>query len=104
MRYILLKCVTCVCVCVSVCVCVCMCMCVCVYVCVCMYVRACVHTYVGGVSINSTVDLTNLDEKLVRSIMHEYKIHNMDVLFRCDATIDEFLDCIEKNRKYIPCL
>lgn len=46
----------------------------------------------GGVSINSTIDLTHLDEKLVRSIMHEYKIHNMDVLFRCDATIDEFLD------------
>ena len=34
----------------------------------------------------------------------EYRIHNAEVLFREDATIDEFIDVIEGNRKYIRCL
>ena len=34
----------------------------------------------------------------------EYRIHNADVLFREDATVDEFIDVIEGNRKYIRCL
>ena|SRR3990167_268540 len=59
----------------------------------------------GGVSINSTVPLTQVDEKLCKSILHEYKIHNAEVLFKEDATIDQFIDVIEKNnRSYISCL
>jgi ribosome-interacting GTPase 1 len=59
----------------------------------------------GGVTVNSTVGpLTHIDEKMVRTILHEYKIHNADVLFRCDATVDEFIDVVEGNRCYIPCL
>lgn len=58
----------------------------------------------GGISFSSTVPLTHMDEKLVCQILHEYRIHNADVLFRCDATIDDLIDCIEGNRKYIRCL
>jgi len=58
----------------------------------------------GGLSINSVVPLTHLDEKLIRGILHEYKIFNAEILFRCDATVDEFIDVVEGKRVYIPCL
>lgn len=59
----------------------------------------------GGLAFNSTIPLTHVDEKLVRGILHEYKIHNAQVLFREDATVDDFIDVIEaQNRSYIPCL
>jgi ribosome-interacting GTPase 1 len=58
----------------------------------------------GGLSFNSTVPLTNIDEKMVRNILHEYRIFNAEVLFRCDATVDEFIDVVEGNRSYIRCI
>lgn len=83
----------------------------------------------GGLSWNSTLPLTYIDNEMVRTIMHEYstypillnsnlnslikdtdtafsktEIHNADVLFRCDATVDQFIDVIEGKRSYIPCL
>jgi hypothetical protein len=58
----------------------------------------------GGISFSSTVALTHLDEKLVDQILHEYRIHNAEVLFREDATVDDLIDVIEGNRKYIRCL
>ncbi len=32
----------------------------------------------------------------------EYRIHNADITFRCDATADQLIDVIEGNRVYIP--
>lgn len=58
----------------------------------------------GGVSFNSTLNLTHIDEKLVQMILHEYKIFNAEVLFREDATADQFIDVIQGNRKYMNCL
>jgi len=58
----------------------------------------------GGVSFTATCNLTNMDEKMVRTILHEYKIHNAEVLFREDSTPDEFIDVISGTRIYMPCL
>jgi hypothetical protein len=58
----------------------------------------------GGVSFNSTCNLTRMDEKLVQMILHEYKIFNAEVLFREDSTADEFIDVISANRVYLPCI
>ncbi|KAJ6711687.1 hypothetical protein OIU79_008006 [Salix purpurea] len=44
------------------------------------------------------------DEKLCYQILHEYKIHNAEVLFREDATVDDLIDVIEGNRKYMKCI
>ena len=33
----------------------------------------------GGVSINSTLPLTRMDEKLIQRVLQEYKIHNCEV-------------------------
>jgi hypothetical protein len=33
----------------------------------------------GGVSINSTLQLTRMDDKLIQRVLQEYKIHNCEV-------------------------
>eukprot|EP01026_Neomeris_dumetosa_P036434 TRINITY_DN2940_c0_g1_i11.p1 TRINITY_DN2940_c0_g1~~TRINITY_DN2940_c0_g1_i11.p1 ORF type:complete len:425 (+),score=57.45 TRINITY_DN2940_c0_g1_i11:76-1275(+) len=58
----------------------------------------------GGVMVNSTISLTHLDEKIVARVLQEYKIHNADVLIREDCTVDDFIDVIEGNRRYIKCI
>ncbi|KAL2336459.1 hypothetical protein Fmac_010905 [Flemingia macrophylla] len=58
----------------------------------------------GGISFNSTLPLTHVDEKLCYQILHEYKIHNAEILFREDATVDDLIDVIEGNRKYMKCV
>ncbi|RKP19886.1 developmentally-regulated GTP-binding protein 2-like protein [Rozella allomycis CSF55] len=58
----------------------------------------------GGFHFNATVKLTHLSEKLVYQILHDYKIFNVEVLIREDATVDEFIDVLVGNRKYVPCL
>jgi ribosome-interacting GTPase 1 len=42
--------------------------------------------------------------KTVYQILHEYRIHNADVLFREDSILDDLIDVIEGNRKYVKCL
>ncbi len=54
----------------------------------------------GGVNINSTVD-TELERDTIMSILKEYKMHNADVLIRAKVNIDEFIDALMGNRKYI---
>jgi len=62
----------------------------------------------GGVKFNAGgLNLTYFGddpEKTVKGILAEYKIHNADVLFRENATPDQFIDLIEGNRKYVKCL
>lgn len=55
----------------------------------------------GGVHFNATVPLTRMDEKMVMRVLQEYKVHNADILFREDATVDDFIDVMEV---YIPSL
>ena len=56
----------------------------------------------GGVHVSSTVPLTHLDEKTIRSIINEYGMHNADILFRDDVTIDQFIDVLDRNKSYVP--
>ncbi|RHZ81411.1 hypothetical protein Glove_120g73 [Diversispora epigaea] len=58
----------------------------------------------GGIAFNSTMKLTHLNEKMVYHILHDYKIFNAEVLVRQDITVDEFIDVVLGNRKYIKCL
>lgn len=55
----------------------------------------------GGVRLISPMKLTHIDDKLVKNIMQEYKLHNADVLVRDDITVDDLIDAIEGNRKYV---
>ena len=60
----------------------------------------------GGVQLNSTVPggLTKIDEKTVIRVLQEYKIHHAEVLFREDCDVDQLIDVLEGNRKYVRCL
>lgn len=59
---------------------------------------------VGGIVINKTVPLTKMDQKLIITILHQYKIHNCSLLFNEDCSVDDLIDVIEGNRKYIKCI
>ncbi|WP_421077146.1 GTP-binding protein [Methanothermococcus sp. Ax23] len=58
----------------------------------------------GGININTTVPLTNIDEETIVAILHEHRIHNADIVIRDDITTDQFIDVISANRVYIPSL
>lgn len=58
----------------------------------------------GGVQITSLVPLTRMDEKLAQRICGEYKIHNAEILFKEDCSVDDLIDVLEGNRKYVKCL
>eukprot|EP01129_Flabellula_baltica_P005285 TRINITY_DN189_c0_g1_i2.p1 TRINITY_DN189_c0_g1~~TRINITY_DN189_c0_g1_i2.p1 ORF type:complete len:262 (-),score=64.30 TRINITY_DN189_c0_g1_i2:119-904(-) len=61
----------------------------------------------GGIKYSSTVQLTKLGSdpaRVVRNILHEYRIHNCEILLREDVTSDQIIDTIEGNRKYVRCL
>lgn len=38
---------------------------------------------------------------MVQHILHDYRIFNAEVLIREDITVDEFIDVVLGNRKYI---
>ena len=58
----------------------------------------------GGIKFTATCTLTKCDEKMVQRILQEYKIFNAEVLFREDASPEDFIDVIMGNCIYIPCL
>lgn len=58
----------------------------------------------GGLSFNSTCALTRCSEKMVQTILHSYKMFNAEVLFREDASTEDFIDVVLDNRVYLPCI
>ncbi len=61
----------------------------------------------GGIKFNATCQLTQLGDnptETVTRILGGYRIHNAEVLFREDANVDDLIDIVEGNRKYIKCL
>ena len=58
----------------------------------------------GGIKFTSTKKLTHIDEKMAKNIFQEYKIHNADCLIREDCSVDDLIDTIEGNRKYVKAL
>lgn len=61
----------------------------------------------GGVKFNATCPVTQLGDNpadAVTRILGGYRIHNAEVLFREDCSMDDLIDVIEGNRKYVRCL
>lgn len=58
----------------------------------------------GGINFQTAVPQTSLDSETVTQILKEYRIHCADIFLRCDATVDQFIDVVEGNRKYIPAI
>ncbi|MBI5226939.1 GTP-binding protein [Candidatus Micrarchaeota archaeon] len=58
----------------------------------------------GGLDISFTKKQSHLDERLVTGVVNEYGIFNGTVTIRQDATVDQLIDVLVGNRKYIPSL
>ena len=60
----------------------------------------------GGINIVKSMglELSHMSDDTIRSVCHEYKLSNADVLFRENSTVDELIDVIEGNRIYVPCI
>lgn len=58
----------------------------------------------GGIGFTATLKLTQINEKMVLNILHEYKIFNAEVIIREDISVDQFIDVVVGNRKYLKCL
>lgn len=54
----------------------------------------------GGITVNTTVPLTRLNELVIKSIASEFVI-NADVTLRDDITEDQLIDAFAQNRVYI---
>ena len=57
----------------------------------------------GGIQIGKTVKL-NVDDETMKKVLREFKLVNAEVLIRSPIDIDDFIDCIESNKKYVPAL
>ena len=55
----------------------------------------------GGIQIGKTVPL-NIDDETIKKVLCEFKINSANVLIRTAIDIDELIDVIEGNKKYVP--
>ncbi|MCX8173419.1 MAG: GTP-binding protein [Thermoplasmata archaeon] len=58
----------------------------------------------GGIEVHSTVELTVLNELLVKDIVREMGYINADVVLREDLTEERLIDALSQNRVYIPAI
>ncbi|PLW79332.1 GTP-binding protein [Candidatus Woesearchaeota archaeon] len=54
-----------------------------------------------GIRIGRTVQTPELDDVTVKGILKEFRINNAEVLIRTPISADEFIDCVEDNKKYM---
>ncbi|MBU1201074.1 MAG: GTP-binding protein [Nanoarchaeota archaeon] len=54
-----------------------------------------------GIKVAATVKL-DLKHDTIKAVFREFKISNADVIIRNNITIDQLIDCIEDNKKYLP--
>ena len=55
----------------------------------------------GGISLNAPMKLTHINQNTCQIIMQSYKMRNAQVYFKGDYTVDDLIDHLEGNRKYI---
>ena len=57
----------------------------------------------GGINIGKTVAL-DMDDDTMKKILRQFRINNADVLIRSKIDVDDFIDCIEGHKKYLPAI
>lgn len=57
----------------------------------------------GGIQIGKTVPL-DIDNATLIRILQEFKINNAEVLIRSVVDVDDFIDMIEGDKKYLPAI
>jgi len=56
----------------------------------------------GGIRVGRTVKTPYLDNKTIAAILKEFRINNADVLIRTPINVDQLIDIIEGNKRYVP--
>ena len=59
------------------------------------------HTAGGGIQLMSPYKLTKVTLEDVKAVCKEYRINNCQVTFKDDYEIDDLIDTLEGNRRYI---
>lgn len=54
-----------------------------------------------GIRIGRTVYTPELDDETIKGILKEFKLNNAEVLIRTPINADQFIDCVEDNKKYM---
>lgn len=54
--------------------------------------------------ISRMCDTPDLDDETIKMILKEYKVISCDVNIRSPINEDDFIDVVEGNRQYVPCL
>ncbi|HLC82076.1 MAG TPA: GTP-binding protein [Candidatus Nanoarchaeia archaeon] len=57
----------------------------------------------GGIQVGRTVKF-DLDDETIKSVLREFKIVSADILIRSPIDVDDLIDCIEGNKKYLPAI
>lgn len=52
----------------------------------------------GGINMTNTVPLTQITQDEVKAVLSEYRIHNADISFKEDSSIDDLIDVVEVSR------
>jgi small GTP-binding protein len=55
----------------------------------------------GGIQLMSPYKLTKITHEEVRIVCHEYKVLNAQIVFKDDYDVDDLIDTLEGNRRYI---
>lgn len=61
------------------------------------------RTVRNGIQIGKTVPL-GVDDETLKNILREFRVTNAEVLIRSVIEVDDFIDCIEGNKKYLPAI
>ncbi len=55
----------------------------------------------GGLNVNHTVEMTKMDEEMVKNIMSSYGVINADIVLREDIDEDQLIDYLSGNKVYV---
>ncbi|MEI7826257.1 MAG: GTPase [Euryarchaeota archaeon] len=58
----------------------------------------------GGILVKKTPKAAEIDEATIIAILHDFKIHNANVLIRDEVTVDRLVDALIPSRRFIPAL
>ena len=58
----------------------------------------------GGVTISGTPNAAEIDEATIKAILHDFKIHNADVILKEDIGVDRFVDALIPGRLFVPAI
>lgn len=58
----------------------------------------------GGIEVISTLKLKCISRDEIRAVLEQFGIHNAEVLIRENITTEQLIDCLMRNRVYVPAI